>query len=83
MLVSEAIKILSTADPDAELIMSSDEEGNSYRYAAISLNEYADLGGDGISAIAEEDIADSEDEIDEYHGPVYLRSDLSPVVVIW
>lgn len=37
--VAEAIEILKSADPDATLFVSSDEEGNSYRPADISLNE--------------------------------------------
>lgn len=37
--VAEAIEILKEADPEAILFVSSDEEGNSYRPAAVSINE--------------------------------------------
>ena len=37
--VEQAIEILQNANPEAILFLSSDEEGNSYRPADISLNE--------------------------------------------
>lgn len=50
MTVREAIEKLLQAAPDAELYLASDEEGNSYRRAHISLNEtMCDQDGDIVS----------------------------------
>lgn len=39
MSVREMIELLSTAEPEAEVFISSDEEGNSYRKANVSFPE--------------------------------------------
>lgn len=75
MKVSEAIALLKEADQDAEVFVSSDEEGNSYRKANFSFPETAiDQDGEWVMA----------DEVDiengEYEG---WEDEMIPAVVVW
>lgn len=75
MKVSEAIALLKEADQDAELFVSSDEEGNSFRKANISFPETAiDQDGEWVMA-AEEDI-----DAGEYEG---WEDEMISGVVVW
>lgn len=75
MKVSEAIAVLKEADQDAEVFVSSDEEGNSYRKANFSFPETAiDQDGEWVMA-CEEDI-----EAGEYEG---WEDEMISAVVIW
>ena len=75
MKVSEAIALLKEADQDAEVFVSSDQEGNSYRKANFSFPETAiDQDGEWVMA----------DEVDiengEYEG---WEDEMIPAVVVW
>lgn len=74
MKAREFIACLQEGDLDAEVLLSSDEEGNSYRAARVSTDEVAIdfYDGKGLTPVNAEDIANG--EYDE--APV-------PVVVIW
>lgn len=74
MKVKEAVEFLLSADPDAELFISSDEEGNSYRPAHLSANETMCDQGEWV-ACHPEDI-----ENGEYSG---WEDDMIPAVVFW
>lgn len=75
MKVSEAIALLKEADPDAEVFVSSDEEGNSYRKAGISFPETA-IYQDGEWLMGHpEDI-----ESGEYEG---WEDQMQAAVVVW
>lgn len=75
MKVSEAIKILQEADQDAEVYVSSDEEGNSYRRANISVDEtMCDQDGDLVS-VHPDDLAAG-----EYEG---WEDKMIAAVVVW
>ncbi len=75
MKVSEALELLKEADPNAEVFVSSDEEGNSYRKANFSFPETAiDQDGEWIMA-NDEDIEDG-----EYEG---WEDAMIPAVVVW
>lgn len=75
MTVAEAIELLQRADPNAILLVSSDEEGNSYRRASIGGNEtFCDQDGDFVS-IHPEDLAAG-----EYEG---WEDKMFSAVVIW
>ena len=51
MLVSELIERLKTVNPNAKVIISSDEEGNSYRLGAVSTDEIGIWQGDDLIAV--------------------------------
>ena len=55
MFVKEAIALLQLADPEAVLVISSDEEGNSYREADISIDESFYRDSDGLQSIHPDD----------------------------
>ena len=75
MKVHEAIELLQDADPEAEVFVSSDEEGNSYRKANFSFPETAiDQDGEWVMA----DTIDIENG--EYEG---WEDDMIPAVVVW
>jgi hypothetical protein len=75
MKVSEAIALLKEADQDAELFVSSDEEGNSYRRANISFPEtMCDQDGEFVS-VHPDDLAAG-----EYEG---WEDTMFPAVVVW
>lgn len=75
MNVREAIEILQNADPDTEVFVSSDEEGNSYRHAEISLGQtLCDQYGELVSCHPK-DIEDG-----EYEG---WEDQMMPAVVFW
>lgn len=75
MKVSEAIEILKEADPEAEVFISSDEEGNSYRRANISLDEtMCDQDGEWVS-VHPDDL-----EAGEYEG---WEDQMEKAVVVW
>lgn len=75
MKVSEALELLKEADPDAEVFVSSDEEGNSYRKANFSFPETA-IHQDGEWVMA----CDEDIEAGEYEG---WEDDFQPAVVVW
>lgn len=73
MKVYEAIALLKEADPEAEVFVSSDEEGNSYRKANFSFPETAiDQDGEWVMA-CDEDIEAGE----------YWEGDMIAAVVVW
>lgn len=75
MLVKEAIEILQEADPDATLIVSSDEEGNSYRTANVSIGEiFCDQHGEFVG-VHPDDL-----ENGEYEG---WEDEMFSAVVVW
>lgn len=75
MNVKQAIEILQGANPEDEVFVSSDEEGNSYRLASISINEtMCDQDGEIIS-IHPQDLADG-----EYEG---WEDQMVSAVVVW
>lgn len=75
MKVSEAIALLKEADQDAELFVSSDQEGNEYRKANFSFPETAiDQDGEWVMA-CEEDI-----DAGEYEG---WEDEMISAVVVW
>lgn len=75
MKVSEAIEILKEADPEAEVFISSDEEGNSYRRANISLDEtMCDQDGEWVS-VHPDDL-----EAGKYEG---WEDQMEKAVVVW
>lgn len=74
MKVKEVIELLAEADPEAEVFVSSDEEGNSYRKANFSFPETAIDQGEWVMA-NDEDIADG-----EYEG---WEDAMIPAVVVW
>lgn len=75
MKVFEALELLKDADPEAEIFVSSDEEGNSYRKANFSFPETAiDQDGEWVMA-CDEDI-----EAGEYEG---WEDEMQPAVVVW
>lgn len=55
MIVKEAIALLQLADPEAVLIVSSDEEGNSYREGSVSIDESFYRNSDGLQPIHPDD----------------------------
>ena len=72
--VAEALEILKDADPEAILFVSSDEEGNSYRMASISINETMCDQGEWVSCHPD-DISSG-----EYEG---WEDDMVRAVVLW
>lgn len=75
MKIKEAIEILKEADPEAELFVSSDQEGNSYRFAYISLDEtMCDQDGE-IVGVHPDDLAAG-----EYEG---WEDNMFSAVVVW
>lgn len=75
MKASEAIEILKNADPNAEVMVSSDEEGNSYRKANISVGEtFCDQDGDYVAC------DDTDIENGEYEG---WEDEMFSAVVVW
>lgn len=75
MKVKEAIEILKEANPEAELLMSSDEEGNEYRRANISVEEtFCDQEGE-LVGVDPDDLAAG-----EYEG---WEDDMFEAVVVW
>ena len=75
MKVSEVLELLKDADPEAEVFVSSDEEGNSYRKADFSFPETAlDQYGEWVMADAQ-DIEDG-----EYEG---WEDEMIAAVVVW
>jgi hypothetical protein len=82
MKVSEAIEFLETLDPDATLVVSSDEEGNEYRTAHIDDMNWGEVDGRYWSVYADEDVTDSEEEA-EHEYDLYWTGDLERVVVVW
>jgi hypothetical protein len=75
MNVREAIEILQEADPEAMVILSSDEEGNGYRVAHISIDEVGCDFGTEIQAVNQEDI-----DAGEYED---WEENIFSAVVIW
>lgn len=55
MIVKEAIALLQLADPDAVLVISSDQEGNSYREGRVSIDESFYRDSDGLQSIHPDD----------------------------
>lgn len=52
MLVRELIEILSDLDPEAEVILSTDEEGNSFEICdGVGEDKFEGEDGDPVSAI--------------------------------
>lgn len=75
MKVRELYDLIGEMDPEAEIFVSSDEEGNSYRRANFSYPETAiDQDGEWVMA-DEEDI-----EAGEYEG---WEDEMIPAVVVW
>lgn len=75
MKVSEAIEILKEADPDAELFVSRDEEGNAHRKAHISYSEtMCNQDGEWVS-VHPDDLTNG-----EYEG---WEDNMVEAVVVW
>ena len=73
--VAEAIEILKEAKPTAIVMLSSDEEGNSYRPANISIDDvFCDQDGEYVSCHPQ-DIEDG-----EYEG---WEDEMFDAVCIW
>lgn len=74
MNVREAIEILQQADPEAIVFVSSDEEGNSYRLANISIDDIMCDQGEWVSCHPD-DLSNG-----EYEG---WEDDMVDAVVVW
>ena len=74
MNVRELYDLIGEMDPEAEIFVSSDEEGNSYRKANFSFPETACDQGEWVMC-DEQDIADG-----EYEG---WEDEMIPAVVVW
>lgn len=74
MKVREAIEILQNADPDTDIVLSSDEEGNSFRYPNISMGTMCDQYGELVECHPD-DIKSG-----EYRD---FEDTIFPAVVIW
>lgn len=55
MFVKEAIALLEMANPEDLLIVASDQEGNSYRSAEVSIGESFYRDEDGLQSIHPDD----------------------------
>jgi len=76
MKVHEMIHILRGLDPDTEVVLSSDGEGNEYSSAAEISEAYAEPGWIGGRL---EDILDEEDYDDEDED----LAGFTKIIVIW
>lgn len=81
MTVKELIDILSTADPNAVIVVSSDEEGNSYRYAHNI--DATDLNCEGSWEVEIGLRKLTQEYIDRGYTDEDVLEDGTPCVVIW
>lgn len=69
MKVARLIEMLNEADPESEVILSSDGEGNSYRFGHVSLHEFFAHDGNELEVYSKFESDQSEE--------------LRPAVVLW